>query len=83
MLVLLPLPMLSGGMTPRESMPAVVQHLTLAVPTIHFVMLAQGILYRGAGLQVVWPQFLALALIGTILFGIELARFRKTIGTMA
>ena len=35
------------------------------------------------GLQVVWPQCLALALIGTVLFGIALARFRKTIGTMA
>jgi hypothetical protein len=83
MLVLLPLQMLSGGMTPRESMPEVVQHLMLAAPTTHFVMLAQGILYRGAGLQVIWPQFLALALIGAVLFGIALARFRKTTGTMA
>jgi ABC-2 type transport system permease protein len=83
LLVLLPLQMLSGGMTPRESMPAVVQHLMLAAPTTHFVLLAQGILYRGAGLPVVWPQCLALALIGAVLFGIALARFRKTIGTMA
>jgi len=54
----------------------------LAAPTTHFVMLAQGILYRGAGLDVVWPQFLALALIGATLFNIALARFRKTIGSM-
>src|SRR5690606_8409868 len=83
MLVLLPLQMLSGGMTPRESMPLVVQHVMLAAPTTHFVMLAQGILYRGAGLDVVWPQFLALTLIGAVFFGIALARFRNTIGTMA
>jgi ABC-2 type transport system permease protein len=82
-LVLLPLQMLSGGMTPRESMPVWVQQIMLAAPTTHFVMLAQGILYRGAGLSAVWPQFLALALIGAILFNIALARFRKTIGSMA
>jgi ABC-2 type transport system permease protein len=83
MLVLLPLQMLSGGMTPRESMPEWVQNVMLAAPNTHFVMLAQGILYRGAGLDVVWPHFLALALIGTVFFSIALARFRKTIGTMA
>jgi ABC-2 type transport system permease protein len=82
-LVLLPLQLLSGGMTPRESMPEWVQRVMLAAPNTHFVSLAQGILYRGAGLDVVWPQFLALALIGTAFFGIALARFRKTIGTIA
>ncbi|MGD9741082.1 MAG: ABC transporter permease [Dongiaceae bacterium] len=82
-LVLLPLEMLSGGTTPRESMPAIVQFVMLAAPTTHFVMLAQAILYRGAGLAVVWPQFIALAVIGSALFGYALARFRTTIGAMA
>ncbi|WP_436643125.1 ABC transporter permease [Microbaculum sp. FT89] len=78
-LVMLPLQMLSGGMTPRESMPELVQTVMLAAPTTHFVMLAQSILYRGAGFDVVWPQFLWLAVIGAVLFGIALSRFRKTI----
>jgi len=82
-LVLLPLQILSGGTTPRESMPEAVQFIMLAAPNTHFVMLAQAILYRGAGLEVVWPQFITLALIGSIFFLISLARFRKTIGTMA
>jgi ABC-2 type transport system permease protein len=82
-LVVLPLQMLSGGSTPRESMPEWVQQVMLVAPTTHFIVLAQGVLYRGAGLGVVWPQFLALALIGAAFFGIALARFRKTIGTMA
>ena len=82
-LVLLPLQMLSGGVTPRESMPEAVQILMMAAPNTHFIMAAQAILFRGAGLDVVWPQFLALTLIGAILFGISLARFRRTIGTMA
>ncbi|MDP2247665.1 MAG: ABC transporter permease [Nitrosomonadales bacterium] len=82
-LILLPLEMLSGGTTPRESMPEFVQNLMLLAPTTHFVELGQAILYRGAGIDVVWPSFLAIALIGAALFFISLARFRKTISQMA
>ncbi|KGD90347.1 membrane protein [Achromobacter sp. RTa] len=82
-LVLLPLQMLSGGTTPRESMPQFVQDIMLAAPTTHFVELGQAILYRGAGIGVVWQPFLALALIGSILFAFSLARFRKTLSQMA
>jgi ABC-2 type transport system permease protein len=79
----LPLLMLSGAITPFESMPDWVQKLMLAAPTTHFVSLAQAILYRGAGISIVWRQFAALAVIGTVLFSLSLARFRKTLGTMA
>ncbi|GAB6193802.1 ABC transporter permease [Desulfocastanea catecholica] len=82
MLLLLPLQMLSGGITPRESMPDFVQVIMQVAPTTHFVSLAQAILYRGAGLDVVWPQFIILVLIGMIFFCITLVRFRKTIGMM-
>ena len=83
MLTILPLQMLSGGSTPRESMPEIVQNIMLIAPTTHFVELSQAILYRGAGLETVWQPFLALALIGAVLFFLSLARFRKTIGQMA
>jgi ABC-2 type transport system permease protein len=82
-IVLLPLQMLSGGTTPRESMPEPVQNLMLAAPTTHFVALAQAILYRGAGFGIVWPEFLALLAIGGVFFVLALGRFRKTIGSMA
>lgn len=82
-LVMLPLQMLSGGVTPRESMPALVQDIMLLAPTTHFVELGQAILYRGAGLAAVWKPFLWLATIGTVLFAVSLSRFRKTIGQMA
>jgi len=82
-IILLPLQMLSGGYTPRESMPELVQSLMLAAPTTHFVSLAQSILYRGAGFGIVWPRFLALIVIGGAFFGLALGRFRKTIGSMA
>jgi ABC-2 type transport system permease protein len=83
LMVLLPLQMLSGGTTPRESMPEAVQFVMLAAPNTHFVRLSQGILYRGAGLSVVWPQLVSLAVIGAILFAFSLARFRKSLASMA
>ena len=83
MMTLLPLQILSGGMTPWESMPEVVQFLMQAAPTTHFVALSQAILFRGAGFDVVWPQFLSLAVIGAALFVYSLARFRKTLASLA
>ena len=82
-LTMMPLQMLSGGATPRESMPELVQTVMLIAPTTHFVQLGQAVLFRGAGLDVVWPQFLALGLIGGALFAFSLARFRRTISQMA
>ncbi|WP_295578024.1 ABC transporter permease [uncultured Lamprocystis sp.] len=82
-LILLPLQLLSGNSTPRESMPELVKYIMLAAPTTHFVALGQAILYRGAGITVVWPQFLALAGIGAAFFTIALSRFRRTISQMA
>ncbi|SHK21315.1 ABC-2 type transport system permease protein [Roseomonas rosea] len=77
MLVLLPLQVLSGGVTPRESMPEVIQTIMLAAPNTHFVILAQAVLFRGAGLSVVWPQLVALVGIGAALFLFSLRRFRR------
>jgi len=81
-LVLLPLELLSGGMTPRESMPAVVRTVMLAAPTTHFVSFAQAILYRGAGFDIVWPQFAAIAVIGAAFFTGALLRFRAAVTRM-
>jgi ABC-2 type transport system permease protein len=83
MLTLLPMNLLSGGRTPRESMPEIVQHLMQLAPTTHFVSLGQAILFRGAGIETVWQPFLALLVFGTVLFVLSLRRFRNTISQMA
>lgn len=83
MLTMMPMNMLSGGRTPRESMPELVQILMQAAPTTHFVELGQAILFRGAGLETVWKPFVALFLIGCLLFMLSLRRFRNTITQMA
>jgi ABC-2 type transport system permease protein len=77
MLVYLPMNMLSGANTPLESMPPWLATLMQASPSTHFVSFAQSILYRGAGFEVVWPQFLVVALIGGLFFGLALLRFRS------
>jgi ABC-2 type transport system permease protein len=76
-LVQVPLNMLSGSNTPLESMPAWLATVMQVSPSTHFVSFAQAILYRGAGFSVVWPAFLAVALIGGLFFGLALLRFRK------
>jgi ABC-2 type transport system permease protein len=77
LLVYLPLSMLSGGNTPLESMPPWLATAMQISPTVHFVSFAQSILFRGAGLSVVWPQFLIVALIGGVFLALSLLRFRS------
>jgi ABC-2 type transport system permease protein len=76
-LVQVPLNMLSGSNTPLESMPTWLAALLQLSPTVHFVSFAQAILYRGAGFAAVWRQFVIVALIGGLFFGLALLRFRK------
>lgn len=77
-LVVLPMNLLSGGNSPFESMPFALQVIMSAFPSTHFVAFAQAILYRGAGIDIVWPQFLATGLIGMLVLVAALLRFRAT-----
>lgn len=76
-LTAVPLNMLSGANTPLESMPPLLRTIMQASPSTHFVSFAQAILYRGAGLDVVWPRFVAVAAIGGLFLFLALLRFRS------
>jgi ABC-2 type transport system permease protein len=78
MLVYMPMNMLSGGNTPLEGMPPWLATVMQASPSTHFVSFAQSILYRGAGIDVVWPQFLFVALVGGLFFVLAILRFRSS-----
>ena len=78
-LIILPLQLLPGGITPRESMPETVKNMMLATPNTHFVSFAQAILYRGAGLETEWPQFRMLSLIGSVFLIAATLLFRKSV----
>jgi ABC-2 type transport system permease protein len=72
-----PLAMLSGGLTPIEAMPKWVQPLTLLNPIAHFATIARSVLVKGAGLEVVYPNLLALIALASLFVGVSAWRFRR------
>ncbi|MEO1456737.1 MAG: ABC transporter permease [Pseudomonadota bacterium] len=79
MLTILPMLMLSGGETPVEGQPDWLQVATLLLPSRHFMACSQAIVYKGAGLDVVWPEILSIAVLGVLLSGLSLLLFRRSI----
>ena len=79
-LVVLPMMMLSGSMSPFESMPISIQYLMTLMPTSHFVEIAQSILFRGAGFDIVYLKMLNIVVIGLLFFIFTLLIFKKSLG---
>lgn len=77
--ILIMMMLLSGSTTPMESMPEWLQNAMQLSPSTHFVALSQAVLYRGAGLSIVWPEMAALTVIGAVFFTLALLRFRKAL----
>lgn len=80
LLMVMPIIMLSGTWTPLASMPPWLQGLMTVSPLRHFVDVAYGILLRGAGLGVLWQPIAVMGLLGLVLFGWGMARFRRQFG---
>ncbi|AMV39588.1 ABC transporter permease [Planctomyces sp. SH-PL62] len=78
-LILIVLQLLSGGSTPVESQPEALQRITYLLPSRHFVAFSQSIIYRGAGIGAVWPDFLVVTLVGAGFLAFSLQRFRRSI----
>ena len=74
---LLPFFMLSGFVFPIANMPMVVQWLTYLNPLRYFLVIIRGIFLKGVGFEVLWPQYLALMILGLIVFTGAVSRFRK------
>ncbi len=68
--------LLSGAVTPMESMPAPMRLVMQASPTTQFVALSSAILFRGAGLAEVWEHLAAIVVVGTLALVLALIRFR-------
>jgi ABC-2 type transport system permease protein len=75
-----PLSMLAGATTPIEGMPTWLQPFTLLNPIRHFSTIARGIMLKGAGIDVLYPNLLALLGFAVALLGISAWRFRKQLG---
>lgn len=79
LLTIMPMMMLSGGMTPIESQPAWLQPITQLLPSRHYMAFSQAIVFRGAGFEAVRDEFLAMAGLGVAFFGLSLILFRRSI----
>ena len=71
--------MLSGANTPLDSMPELLQRVMRVSPTTHFVAFVQSVVFRGAGLELVWTHLAATLGLGILAFAAALARFRQTV----
>lgn len=74
----LPAIMLSGFMFPIANMPVALQYVTYADPLRYYLEIVRGVFLRGAGWQILWPQALALLVMGVLVLGLATRQFRKT-----
>ncbi|MDP4198365.1 MAG: ABC transporter permease [Bacteroidota bacterium] len=75
--VMLPMNFLSGFIFPIENMPKLIQVISYLLPLRYFFEIIRGIFLRGAGLDVLWPQVLALFIFATAILTLSALRFRK------
>ncbi len=77
LLVVAPMLLLSGITTPLEAMLAWVRALMALSPLRYFIDITPGILVKGAGLPILWPMAVSMAMLGVALFGFGMWRFRR------
>jgi ABC-2 type transport system permease protein len=77
--IMTPMIYLSGFLFPIENMPALIQAITWAVPLRYFAEIVRGLFLKGAGLETLWPNGLALLAFATGLWILAARRFRKTL----
>ncbi len=80
MLLIMPIILLSGVMSPIDNMPVAVQYFTLLIPLRYFIVIVRYIFMKGSGMSILWPDTLALAVFGVVLFLLSVSRFNKRIG---
>lgn len=78
-MAIMPMTMLSGGVSPIESQPELIQPVTWLLPSRHYMAFAQAVVFRGAGIETVWPEFLTVAGLGAVFFTASLSLFRRSI----
>lgn len=83
MLIVLPMLMLSGGETPVEGQPGWLQAGTLFLPSRHYMSASQAIVFKGAGIETVWPEFVWMAVLGLALLMTSLVMFRRSVAQMS
>ena len=75
--------MFSGSQSPRSNMPAIAQSVSEYWPTTQFAQFSQNVLFRGADIEIVWPQLVVMAVLGAAFLLFALVRFRKMLDQQA
>lgn len=75
-----PAMIISGFIFPISNMPKLVQYLTYAIPLRYFLTIIRGIVLKGNGIAILWPDILALIIFGAVIFYLSSMRFRKKLG---
>jgi ABC-2 type transport system permease protein len=78
-LIIIALQMLSGGNTPVKSQPQWLQQITWFLPSRHYISFSQAVVYRGAGLEIVWHELIAVAVMGLTFLFAALLMFRRQV----
>ena len=73
----MPVIQLSGAIAPLESMPPFFQTVSLLNPLRYYIQCLKGVLLKGVGLEVLWPQVLALFCFAFVLLTVSASRFRR------
>jgi len=79
MFTLLPSILLSGFLYARESMPWIFQGISAVIPMTYYLQILRGVIVKGVGVGVLWPQATALTAFAVVVLGVSVRRFRKTI----
>jgi ABC-2 type transport system permease protein len=75
-----PAMILSGFVFPISNMPIEVQYLSYLVPVRYFLTIIRMIVLKGVGIDVLWPEILALIIFGIVIFTFSSLRFKKKLG---
>ena len=76
---MLPAFTLSGFVFPIVNMPEIVQYLTFLIPLRYFLIIVRGVFLKGVGMEVLYPQYAAMAIISFAILAFSVMRFRRTI----
>lgn len=77
--IMLPLVFLSGFAFPVENMPPIFQEISVIIPLKYFLSIIRGVILKGAGFAEHWQDGLSMFIIGIVILGISILRFKKRI----
>ncbi len=76
-MIMMPIILLSGAWTPPEAMPVGIRQAMYISPLYYYIEISYAILLKGAGIKILWDSLLGLGMLGSLVFGFGVWRFRR------